>query len=75
MYASLFHDESRRLTCQAIRLDWRSVVGFRLNLYLACWRRPRALSNAMAPCSGAASSLSWGLDGLLVQAVASCSEG
>ncbi|QNI65629.1 hypothetical protein SynA1544_02711 [Synechococcus sp. A15-44] len=24
----LFHDESKRLTCQAIRLDWCSVVGY-----------------------------------------------
>jgi hypothetical protein len=27
MCASLFHDESRRLTCQVVRLDWFVVVG------------------------------------------------
>jgi hypothetical protein len=28
MCTSLFQDESRRLTCQVIRLDWFVVVGY-----------------------------------------------
>ena len=61
IYASLFHDESRRMTCQVIRLDWSSVVGYALMSAAPVRVGLRALSNAAAPFGGAEPPLTWGL--------------
>jgi hypothetical protein len=51
MCTSFFHDESRRLTCQVVRLDDGLFVGYGVDLGRAVSAAgPRALSSAAAPC-------------------------
>ena len=50
----MFLDDSKRLTCQILRLDWFVVVGYVWFSATKFRAGPRALTNAAAPCGGAA---------------------